>query len=192
MHKFYFFLALPLLPVNKLMFYHETETISCKSPQIWFFERFNPSLSYWNRTLQPLILWSHSLPCIGLSVFSATVIYKEIDSRKDDSILLVTFLTFFFVPFWQGRLVNEVWPLSRDSPDSKLDVIFFEGNVGRRKRLSCLDTWVQRGKPNVQWPREWLPKDLGVDIRVLVLEYAISDRGVEGVSDELQTFLLFR
>lgn len=71
-------------------------------------------------------------------------------------------------------------------------MIFFEGNVGRRKDLSCKDTWVQRGKPNVMWPGDWLPKDLGVDIRVLLLEYSISEAGVEGVLDELHRLLVFR
>lgn len=76
--------------------------------------------------------------------------------------------------------------------DTKLDVIFFEGNVGRRKYLSCKDTWVQRDKPDVWWPRDWLPKDFQGDIRVLLLEYSISEAGVEGVVDELQRLLVFR
>jgi hypothetical protein len=95
----------------------------------------------------------------------------------------------------QGYLVNPVWPLESTS-ETKLDVIFFEGNVGRRKHLSCKDTWVQRGvqrgKPVIWWPRDWLPKDFKGEIRVLLLEYSISEAGVEGVVDELQRVLVFR
>ena len=58
--------------------------------------------------------------------------------------------------------------------------------------MSCKDTWVQRGKPDVWWPRDWLPKDLGDDIRVLLLEYSISDDGVEAVVQRLQMLLVFR
>ncbi|KAG0586827.1 hypothetical protein KC19_2G120600 [Ceratodon purpureus] len=89
-----------------------------------------------------------------------------------------------------GYLVNPVWPLE-STPETSLDVIFFEGNVGRRKYLSCKDTWVQRGKPDVWWPRDWLPKDFKGDIRVLLLEYSISEAGVEGVVEELQRLLVF-
>ena len=93
--------------------------------------------------------------------------------------------------------MNQVWPLvdplDPSKPNvAKVDVIFFEGNVGRRKDMSCKDTWVQRGKPNVWWPRDWLPQDLGGDIRVLLLEYSISDDGVEGILDQLQRLLVFR
>ncbi|KAG0612981.1 hypothetical protein M758_6G067300 [Ceratodon purpureus] len=90
-----------------------------------------------------------------------------------------------------GYLVNQMGPPNLDISSSKLDVIFFEGNVGTRKDMSCKDTWVQRGKPNVWWPRDWLPKDLGGDIRVLLLEYSISDEGIEGVLDQLQRLLVF-
>ena len=88
--------------------------------------------------------------------------------------------------------MNQMGPPNLDISSSKLDVIFFEGNVGTRKDMSCKDTWVQRGKPNVWWPRDWLPKDLGGDIRVLLLEYSISDEGIEGVLDQLQRLLVFR
>ncbi|KAG0586806.1 hypothetical protein KC19_2G119000 [Ceratodon purpureus] len=89
-----------------------------------------------------------------------------------------------------GYLVNPVWPLQHTT-DSKLDLIFFEGNVGRRRYLSCKDTWVQRGKPDVWWPQDWLQKDFKGDIRVLLLEYSISEAGVEGVVEELQRLLVF-
>lgn len=87
--------------------------------------------------------------------------------------------------------MNPVWPLESTS-NPILDVIFFEGNVGRSKYLSCKDTWVQRGKPDVCWPRDWLPKDFKGGIRVLLLEYSISEAGVKGVVDELQSLLVFR
>lgn len=98
----------------------------------------------------------------------------------------------FVVVLEQGYIVNQMGPPNLDTSNSKLDVIFFEGNVGRRKDFSCKDTWVQRNKPSVWWPRDWLPLDVEGDIRVLLLEYSISDDGVEGVLDQLQSFLVFR
>ena len=92
----------------------------------------------------------------------------------------------------QAYLVNQMGSPNLDASDSKLDVIFFKRNVGRRKDMSYEDTWVQRDKPNVWWPRDWLPKDLGGEIRVLLLKYSISDDGVEGVLDQLQRLLVFR
>ena len=91
-----------------------------------------------------------------------------------------------------GYLVNPVGTQSDTASDTKLDVIFFEGNVGERKYLSCKDTWVQRGKPEVWWPRDWLSKDFKGDIRVLLLEYSISESGVKDVVDDLQRLLVFR
>jgi serine/threonine protein kinase len=106
-------------------------------------------------------------------------------------------------------MVNEVGaPETGASTSNTLDVIFFDGNVGERKFLSCKDTWVQRGKPNVWWPRDWLFKDFKGEIRVLVLQYDISEKekgvegkgvekkgvekkGVENVVHELQRFLVF-
>ncbi|KAG0612962.1 hypothetical protein M758_6G066100 [Ceratodon purpureus] len=90
-----------------------------------------------------------------------------------------------------GYLVSQVWSPTK-SDASKMDVLFFEGNVGKMKDMSCKETWVQRDKPNVWWPRDWLPKDLGGDIRVLLLEYSISDDGVDGVLEQLETLLVFR
>jgi hypothetical protein len=91
----------------------------------------------------------------------------------------------------QGNLTNRVWPRERVS-NWKLDVIFFEGNVGARKSLSCRDTWLQRNEPKVFWPRDWLPQDVHKDIRVLVLEYCISGKWTEGLLTDIKKSLIFR
>ena len=91
----------------------------------------------------------------------------------------------------QGYLVNRVWPREKNAKWN-LDVIFFEGNVGGRQGLSCRDTWLQRYVPRVCWPRDWLPEDIKTDIRVLMLEYCISDKGIAGLVNDIKKHLIFR
>ncbi|KAG0612980.1 hypothetical protein M758_6G067200 [Ceratodon purpureus] len=91
-----------------------------------------------------------------------------------------------------GCLVNKVWPPDKVTSNLKLDVIFFEGNVGGRRTLSCRDTWLQRDRPKVFWPRDWLPEDVHNErIRVLVLEYCISETGLEGLVSDIKKSLIF-
>jgi hypothetical protein len=49
--------------------------------------------------------------------------------------------------------VNQVWPLENSfaRESTKLNIIFFEGNVGERKFMSFKDTWMQRGNSGVCW-----------------------------------------
>ena len=91
--------------------------------------------------------------------------------------------------------MNQVWPLENSfaCESTKLNIIFFEGNVGERKFMSFKDTWMQRGNSGVCWPKDWLPVDLGNDIRVLLLKYRISDYSrLEGIVIDLQERLIFR
>jgi len=97
----------------------------------------------------------------------------------------------------QNFTVNQVWPpenstenIGSDTPG--IDVIFFEGNVGGRCTFSCRDTWLQRKNPHTWWPQDWLRHDVKGNIRVLVLEYSISDVGLEGVVENLKANLIFR
>lgn len=89
----------------------------------------------------------------------------------------------------QLHIVNQVWPLEHFPfpKDNNLDIIFFEGNV----MIDCADTWIQRGKPGVCWPRDWLPQDLGESIRVFLLNYRIAD-GFGHVVENLQKHLVSR
>jgi len=93
----------------------------------------------------------------------------------------------FRPPVGQCHMVNQVWPPEHLSfpDDNNLDIIFFEGNVMR----DCADTWIQRHKPGVCWPRDWLPQHLGRGIRVFLLNYRIAD-GFASVVDDLQRRLV--
>lgn len=58
--------------------------------------------------------------------------------------------------------------------------------------MSCRDTWILRYNPKVFWPQHWLPEDVHEDIRVLVLEYSISEKGLEGLVSDIKKSLVFR
>lgn len=99
------------------------------------------------------------------------------------------YLCGFRPPVEQCHMVNQVWPPEHLSfpDDNNLDIIFFEGNVMR----DCADTWIQRRKPGVCWPRDWLPQHLGRGIRVFLLNYRIAD-GFGHVVENLQKHLVSR
>ncbi len=62
--------------------------------------------------------------------------------------------------FVQGRLtVNQLHPPPRRTPgehNQDLTIIFFRGSTNERSGWK--NTWIQRGDPEVCWPRDWLPK----------------------------------
>jgi hypothetical protein len=49
-----------------------------------------------------------------------------------------------------------------------MDVVFFsdlEDGMTARPRRKPGETWVQKGHPEVCWPQQWLPEDLGSNVR---------------------------
>jgi hypothetical protein len=49
-----------------------------------------------------------------------------------------------------------------------MDVVFFSGLEDETRKLFGKpgETWVQRGHPEVCWPEQWLPEDLGSNVRI--------------------------
>ncbi len=92
--------------------------------------------------------------------------------------------------FVQGRLtVNQLHPPPRRTPgehNQDLTIIFFRGSTN--EQLGWKNTWIQRGDPEVCWPRDWLPKAVekwGLTRGMLVL--SVSYLPVPGyVSDTLE------
>jgi len=63
--------------------------------------------------------------------------------------------------FVHGRLtVNQLHPPPRTPGEHNQDltVIFFCGSTNEPSGWK--NTWIQRGDPDVCWPRDWLPKDV--------------------------------
>jgi hypothetical protein len=50
-----------------------------------------------------------------------------------------------------------------------MDVVFFSDLEDQTRELSGKpgETWVQKGHPEVCWPQQWLPEDLGSNVRIL-------------------------
>ena len=80
--------------------------------------------------------------------------------------------------------MHQLFPLDGDTCEAHVDVVFFHGLQQRPGDQSWKTSWVQRGKPGVCWPQEWLPGDLDKRVRVLSLEYDAQIRGnAEDVHD---------
>ncbi len=51
-----------------------------------------------------------------------------------------------------------------------MDVVFFS-DLDDERTAAVLgkpgETWVQKGHPEVCWPEQWLPEDLGSNVRIL-------------------------
>jgi hypothetical protein len=75
----------------------------------------------------------------------------------------------FWLQIWPR--VNQLWPLEGDSRVTNMDLVFFsdledlEDHTRERFRKRG-ETWVQKGHPEVCWPQQWLPEDLGSDVRI--------------------------
>jgi hypothetical protein len=50
-----------------------------------------------------------------------------------------------------------------------MDVVFFSDLEDQTRELfgKAGKTWVQKGHTEVCWPQEWLPEDLGSNVRIL-------------------------
>jgi hypothetical protein len=65
--------------------------------------------------------------------------------------------------------VNQLWPPEGDNRVTNMDVVFFsdledEWTAPRSSKPG--ETWVQKGHPEVCWPKQWLPEDLGSNVRI--------------------------
>jgi hypothetical protein len=50
-----------------------------------------------------------------------------------------------------------------------MDVVFFSDLEDKRTAPPLRkpgETWVQKGHPEVCWPQQWLPEDLGSNVRI--------------------------
>ncbi len=73
--------------------------------------------------------------------------------------------------FWLQIIpvITRLWPPEGDNRVTNMDVVFFSDleDVGTAPRSwNHGETWVQKGHPEVCWPRQWLPEDLGSNVRI--------------------------
>ncbi|CAK9237692.1 unnamed protein product, partial [Sphagnum troendelagicum] len=69
--------------------------------------------------------------------------------------------------------VHQLWPPPEDKRWTRMDVIFFHGLqfAGDGSTDAWRSTWTQKGCDDVCWAKEWLPFDLGKDVRILSVSY---------------------
>ncbi|KAH8958278.1 hypothetical protein BDL97_06G015500 [Sphagnum fallax] len=73
----------------------------------------------------------------------------------------------------ESYCVHQLWPpIGNEQYDINFDVVFFSGlPCGDGANSTWKTTWTQRSNPNVCWPEQWLPVDMGYNVRVLMLSY---------------------
>ncbi len=94
--------------------------------------------------------------------------------------------------------VHQLYPdndLSTPKHDYKLTLIFFHSPSD--DHLAREETWIQRGHPELCWPRDWLPKPpedqgLGTDIRVLSVDYPVPRNSMKEWVKHMMRLLIFR
>ncbi len=70
--------------------------------------------------------------------------------------------------------VKQIWPPEGDNRVTNMDVVFFsdlegfdrEGAARESPLLKPGETWLQKGHAEVCWPQQWLPEDLGSNVRI--------------------------
>ncbi len=65
--------------------------------------------------------------------------------------------------------VNQLWPPEGDNRVTNMDVVFFsdlEDESTAPPPGKPGGTWVQKGHPEVCWLQQWLPEDLGSNVRI--------------------------
>jgi hypothetical protein len=77
----------------------------------------------------------------------------------------------FWLQIWPR--FNQLWPPEGDNRVTKMVVVFFSDLEGfdlegaaRESLLKPGETWLQKGHPEVCWPQQWLPEDLGSNVRI--------------------------
>jgi len=93
----------------------------------------------------------------------------------------------FWLQMWPR--VDKLWPPEGDKRVTNMDVVFFsdlERAEGAWSLWKPGETWVQKGHPEVLWPQQWLPEDLGSNVRIfeirpryIVLSTLVSAHSVE-------------
>ncbi|CAK9877270.1 unnamed protein product [Sphagnum jensenii] len=71
----------------------------------------------------------------------------------------------------EGRSVHQLWPLEDHVRSTNFDVVFFHGLHGPSEKEAWKSTWTQLDDPQDCWPQNWLPQDLGENVRVLAISY---------------------
>jgi hypothetical protein len=67
--------------------------------------------------------------------------------------------------------VHQLWPLEDDVSIAEFDVVLFHGLQRPNEVETWKRTWASRVNPQDCWAQNWLPHDLGGNIRVLALSY---------------------
>jgi hypothetical protein len=89
--------------------------------------------------------------------------------------------------------VNQLWPPEGDNMVTNMDVVFFSDLEGfdlegaaQESFLKPGETWLQKGHPEVCWPQQWLPEDLGSNVRIFEMQPIYFPRStvVSGESDK--------
>ncbi|CAK9216345.1 unnamed protein product [Sphagnum troendelagicum] len=70
-----------------------------------------------------------------------------------------------------GEPVHQLWPREDDVSVAEFDVVLFHGLQRPDELETWKRTWASRTKPQDCWAQNWLPHDLGGNIRVLALSY---------------------
>jgi hypothetical protein len=67
--------------------------------------------------------------------------------------------------------VHQLWPPKDDVYVAEFDVVLFHGLQRPDEVETWKRTWASRADPQDCWAQNWLPHDLGGNIRVLALSY---------------------
>jgi hypothetical protein len=71
----------------------------------------------------------------------------------------------------QDQDVHQLWPPKDDVSVAEFDVVLFHGLKRPDEVETWKRTWASRANPQDCWAQNWLPHDLGGNIRVLALSY---------------------
>ncbi|CAK9274049.1 unnamed protein product, partial [Sphagnum jensenii] len=80
----------------------------------------------------------------------------------------------------EGRSVHQLWPLEDHVRSTNFDVVFFHGLHWPSEKEAWKSTWTQLDDPQNCWPQNWLPQDLGENVRVLAISYDACPTQSEG------------
>jgi hypothetical protein len=92
------------------------------------------------------------------------------------------------IPFVnQGQRVHQLWPPEDVVCSTNFDVVLFHGLQRQGERDAWKSTWVQRNDAHNCWAQNWLPEDLGENVRVLAPSYdsSIVRCGIRGNTDDV-------
>jgi hypothetical protein len=70
--------------------------------------------------------------------------------------------------------IHQLWPPEGGNRVTSMDVVFFSDLENKRTAPPLrkpVETWVQKGHPEVCWPQQWLPEDLGSNVRIFEIRH---------------------